>query len=148
MGIDVCICFTPQIGKLSYTAAHDRYRRNWPDAKSRRREEWSWQRAQHVQRPSVRTAWHVQDDKNHWEGPQRGGPQWERQSQRGQAGGRQTSEELMCYVLELWLMEENVVRAEGGKEISMEAARKNRGVSPRAAGQQREAGTGRYFQGG
>lgn len=54
----------------------------------------------------------------------------------------------MCYALELWLMEENVVRAEGGKEISMEAARKKRGASPRAAGQQREAGTGRYFQGG
>lgn len=65
----------------------------------------------------------MQDDKNHWEGPQQCGLQWERQSQRGQAGGRQTSEGLMCYVLELWLMEENVVRAEAGKEISMEAAR-------------------------
>lgn len=93
------------------------------DAKGRRREEWSWQRAQHVQRPSVRTAWPVQDDKNPWDAPQRCGPQWERQSQRGQAGGRQTSEGLMCYVLELWLMEENVFRAEGGKEISTEAAR-------------------------
>lgn len=82
-------------------------RRNWPDAKDTRREERSWQRAKHVQRPSVRTARHGQDDKTMGWIPE----VWATAGKTRPK--RQTTEGLVCYVLELWLTEENMVRAEG-----------------------------------
>lgn len=67
----------------------------------------NWQRVKHVQRPSVRTAWHRQDDKTMGWTPE----VWAAVGQTRPE--RQTTEGLVCYVLELWLMEEDVVRAEG-----------------------------------
>lgn len=57
----------------------------------------------------VRTAWHVQGDKTTGWTPEVGATVGKTRPER------QTTEGLMCYALELWLMEENLARAEGDK---------------------------------